>query len=271
MALDPPVYPPEEKEGGEGEITTGLDGGGDETPSHAAPQVDATEENHAVQQPTATSTTANDTSSTPELPPALAAAWIDTFNELTDEQRSFIRNAERTYSAGEVLRALGATAGQIEKGKEISRPAAYVKKVLTRSTNAMIGDAITASQHRQPAPPTPAPRHRSAPAASRPTFAESTEEERRRKYAILTPAPTPTITRPVDPRAAAVSELRTHAASVAQPGHATRIERIIDDAAESRMDPDTIRRCLDELTTAGPVTAPAFKRALNARPMEIAA
>ena len=190
---------------------------------------------------------------------------------MTDEQRAFIRNAERTYSAGEVLRALGATAGQIEKGKEISRPAAYVKKVLTRSTNAMIGDAITASQHRQPAPPTPAPRHRSAPAASRPTFAESTEEERRRKYAILTPAPTPTITRPVDPRADAVSELRTHAASVAQPGHATRIERIIDDAAESRMDPDTIRRCLDELTTAGPVTAPAFKRALNARPMEIAA
>ena len=108
-------------------------------------------------------------------------------------------------------------------------------------------------------------------AASRPTFADSTEEERRRKYAILTPAPTPTITRPVDPRADAVSELRTHAASVAQPGHATRIERIIDDAAESRMDPDTIRRCLDELTTAGPVTAPAFKRALNARPMEIAA
>ena len=89
----------------------------------------------AATQDEAAPTTANDTSTTPDLPSALNQAWLDTFGELTDKQRGFISNAARTYSATEVLRALGLAAGQLEKGQEIARPAAYVKTILTRKMN----------------------------------------------------------------------------------------------------------------------------------------
>ena len=100
----------------------------------------------AATQDEAAATTANDTSTAPDLPAALDQAWLDTFGELTDKQRGFISNAVREHSATEVLRALGLVAGQMEKGQEIARPAAYVKTILTRRMNEIGSGHRTAKQ-----------------------------------------------------------------------------------------------------------------------------
>ena len=83
---------------------------------------------------------------------AVTYAWIDVFGETTDKQRAFLSNAVRGHSAAEVLRALALAKGQLEKGKEIARPAAYVKKILTTRMN-----EIGAGNVKTAATPAPSP------------------------------------------------------------------------------------------------------------------
>ena len=110
------------------------------------------------QQPTdaAPDAQTNDTTepSNPPIPQdAVTYAWQDVFGELTDRRTvSFLSNAVRGYSAEEVLRALGLAKGQLEKGKEIARPAAYVKKILTTRMN-----EIGAGNVKTAATPAPSP------------------------------------------------------------------------------------------------------------------
>ena len=79
----------------------------------------------------AADTTTTDPADPPAQQDAVTYAWQDVFGELTDRRTvSFLSNAVRGYSAEEVLRALALAKGQLEKGKEIAAPAAYVKKIL---------------------------------------------------------------------------------------------------------------------------------------------
>ncbi len=136
---------------------------------YAAFSSDSGEDEPQQQQPTdaapdaQTSTTiaADTTTTDPADPPAqqdavtpVEYAWIDVFGELSDPRTvKFISNAVRGNSADEVLRALALAKGQLEKGKEIAAPAAYVKKILASRMNEI------GAGHRT-APRTPAAGHR---------------------------------------------------------------------------------------------------------------
>jgi hypothetical protein len=100
-------------------------------------------------------TTTTDPTDPPALQDAVTYAWIDVFGELSDPRTvKFLASAVRGNSADEVLRALALAKGQLEKGKEIDRPAAYVKKILTTRMNEIGAGHRTAPQppaagHRQ--------------------------------------------------------------------------------------------------------------------------
>ena len=129
---------------------------------YAAPSSDSGEDEPQLQQPTdaapdaPTSTTiaADTTTTEPTETPAqhdavtpVEYAWIDVFGELSDPRTvKFISNAVRGNSADEVLRALALAKGQLEKGKEIAAPAAYVKSILTNRMNEYGAGHRTAKQ-----------------------------------------------------------------------------------------------------------------------------
>ena len=84
---------------------------------------------------TTTTTTNDDTSSAPQLPPAIAHAWLDTFGEKTPEQHKFLTNRIKGDGADLVLRAIVEAQCNIEAGATVQKPAAYVKGILTNLNN----------------------------------------------------------------------------------------------------------------------------------------
>ena len=84
---------------------------------------------------TTTTTTNDDTSSAPQLPPAIAQPWIETFGELTTKQQQFLTNRIKGDGADLVLRAITEAQRNIEAGAAVQKPAAYVKGILTNFNN----------------------------------------------------------------------------------------------------------------------------------------
>ena len=99
------------------------------SPSLAAPNADLPATT------TETTTTNDDTSSAPQLPPAIAQPWIDTFGELTTKQQQFLTKRIEGDGADLVLRAIAEAQRNIEAGAAVQKPAAYVKGILTNFNN----------------------------------------------------------------------------------------------------------------------------------------
>ena len=90
------------------------------------------------------------------------AAWRDCFAELTDKQAKFIANALKGYDESELLRVLAAAKAQLEAGKAIAKPAAYVKAALQNAHHRMV-DAAEAARHRNQGQRNQAGHRRQAP------------------------------------------------------------------------------------------------------------
>lgn len=118
-------------------------------PSLAAPNADLPA---TTNETTTTTTTNDDTSSAPQLPPAIAQPWIETFGELTTKQQEFLTNRLKGDGADLVLRAIAEAQKNIEAGTAVKTPSAYVKGILTNFNNT-IGAG-------RPLPEPKEPRHR---------------------------------------------------------------------------------------------------------------
>ena len=132
-----------------------LSDSGEVEPQQQQPTDDAPD---APTSATITTATTDTTTTDPADPPAqhdaVTYAWIDVFGELSDPRTvKFLSNRVRSFGADEVLRTLALAKGQLEKGKEIAKPAAYVKRILTNRMNEIGSGHRTAKQ-------TPAAGHR---------------------------------------------------------------------------------------------------------------